>query len=200
MENLNEEAKMECVEEETQPQSDIPSTEAVGEKTETQKLAEAEAKIAELTDSLLRKTADFDNYRKRMIKEKQDAFDYANTTILQDLIQVLDDFDRCIASSENATDVKSVLDGVKMVAGQLYGLLESKHHLAVYGEKGDAFDPNLHEAIGKQSSGSATEPVCSEVYLKGYKLHSRVIRAAKVMVDMPETKTNGENGEAKSAE
>lgn len=194
MENLNDE---EIKEGQEAPQTEEAASE---EKTEAQKLTDAEGKIAELTDSLLRKTADFDNYRKRMIKEKQDAFDYANTVILQDLIQVLDNFDRCITSSENATDVKAVLDGVKMVAEQLYGLLESKHSLTVYGQKGDVFDPNLHEAIGKQSSGEAKEPVCSEIYLKGYKLHSRVIRAAKVMVDMPEEKTDGEKGENTNAE
>lgn len=140
---------------------------------------------ADLQDQFLRKVADFDNYRKRMIKEKQDAFDYANTNLLADLLESLDNFDRALDAAKTATDVDSVVQGVQMTKDKLVSMLENKYNLVGYGEKGDAFDPNIHEAIAS-SQAPVAEAICSEVYLKGYKLKERVIRHAKVMVQMPD--------------
>ena len=156
---------------------------------------ELEAKNKELHNQYLLAMADFDNYRKRMIKEKQEAFDYANANLLSDLLESLDNFDRALDAAATATDVASVVDGVKMIKNQLVSMLENKYNLAGYGEKGDAFDPNIHEAIGSMQAPVA-EPVCSEVYLKGYKLKERIIRHAKVMVQMPDgTVNSGESAE-----
>ncbi len=149
------------------------------------KIAELEQKNLELQDQYLRKVADFDNYRKRMIREKQEAFDYANANLLSDLLESLDNFDRALESAQNATDVKSVVEGVQMIKNQLVSMLENKYNLTGYGAKGDIFDPNIHEAIGSLN-GPVAEPTCSEVYLKGYKLKERIIRHAKVMVQMPD--------------
>ncbi|MCQ2982728.1 MAG: nucleotide exchange factor GrpE [Treponemataceae bacterium] len=153
------------------------------------RIAELEKANAELKDQFLRKSADFDNYRKRMIREKQEAFDYANTNLLTDLIATLDDFDRALAAGQEVDgktpDLKPVVDGIKMINKQLRGLLEAKYNLSTYGEKGDAFDHDIHEAIATANAPVA-EPVCAEVYLKGYKLKDRVIRPAKVMVHMPD--------------
>ena len=149
------------------------------------KVAELEQKNLELQDQYLRKVADFDNYRKRMIREKQEAFDYANANLLSDLLESLDNFDRALESAKNATDVKSVVEGVQMIKNQLVSMLENKYNLTGYGVKGDVFDPNIHEAIGSLN-GPVAEPTCSEVYLKGYKLKERIIRHAKVMVQMPD--------------
>lgn len=147
--------------------------------------AELEAKNKELHNQYLMAMADFDNYRKRMIKEKQEAFDYANANLLTDLLESIDNFDRALDAAATATDVSSVVDGVKMIRNQLVSMLENKYNLAGYGEKEDAFDSNIHEAIGSMA-GPVAEPVCSEVYLKGYKLKDRIIRYAKVMVQMPD--------------
>ncbi|MGL4987446.1 MAG: nucleotide exchange factor GrpE [Treponemataceae bacterium] len=144
-----------------------------------------EKKYAELKNAYLLKAADFDNYRKRMIKEKQEAFDYANTAILTDLITILDDFDRGLVAANDAQEVKSVVEGIHMINKQMYGVLESKYNLAAYGEVGDAFDPNIHEALSS-TPADVEEPICAEIYLKGYKLKERVIRPAKVMVNMPQ--------------
>lgn len=153
--------------------------------------SELEAKNKELHNQYLLAMADFDNYRKRMIKEKQEAFDYANANLLSDLLESLDNFDRALDAAASATDVASVVDGVKMIKNQLVSMLENKYNLAGYGEKGDAFDPNIHEAIGSMQAPVA-EPVCSEVYLKGYKLKERIIRHAKVMVQMPDGSVSGD--------
>ncbi|MBQ8561432.1 MAG: nucleotide exchange factor GrpE [Spirochaetaceae bacterium] len=156
--------------------------------------SELEAKNKELHNQYLLAMADFDNYRKRMIKEKQEAFDYANANLLSDLLESLDNFDRALDAAASATDVASVVDGVKMIKNQLVSMLENKYNLAGYGEKGDAFDPNIHEAIGSMQAPVA-EPVCSEVYLKGYTLKERIIRHAKVMVQMPDGSVSGDGAD-----
>lgn len=172
---------------EEQAAAEQPEKEEPKEPSLEEKYAELEKQNAKLKDDYLRKVADFDNYRKRMIKEKQDAFDYANTAILTDLVAILDDFDRGLAAMQDATDVKSVIDGIKMINKQMKGFLESKYDLSSYCEPGDAFDPNIHEALSSVPA-DVEEPVCAEVYLKGYKLKDRVIRHAKVLVNMPKPK------------
>lgn len=193
---INEEVK-------NQSDANAENTESVTEEAPAEKdeksaletrVSELEKQNAELKDQYLRKVADFDNYRKRMMREKQDAFDYANTAILTDLVSFLDDFDRALASSEDATDIKAITEGIKMMNKQLYGLLNSKYNLSCYGTKGDAFDPNIHEAIASTPS-DVKEPTCAEVYLKGYMLKERVIRPAKVMVHMPGGDSSKETSE-----
>jgi len=161
------------------------------EKKEKDKIRDAEEKIAllekdnaELKDQLLRRAADFDNYRKRMLKEKEETYEYANTNLLQDLLESLDDFNRTADAASTAKDVKSIADGVKMVNNKLVTMLESKYNLVAYGTAGDSFNPDEHQAIGSVQ-GPVAEPVLKEVYLRGYKLKDRVIRHAKVMVMMP---------------
>ena len=157
------------------------------EPSPEEKIAALEKENAELKDQLLRRAADFDNYRKRMIKEKQDAYDYANTALLQDLLESLDNLERTVEAAEKANDAKAIADGVKIVGSSLVGMLESKYNLSAFGQAGDDFDPNMHEAIGSVQD-EVEKPVLKEVYLKGYKLKDRVIRNAKVMVTMPKDK------------
>lgn len=165
-----------------------PSTEDSGKDavSELQKQIDALKKEnADLKDQVLRRAADFDNYRKRMLKEKQDVFDYANENLLHDLLESLDNFDRTVDAASNAKDVKSIADGVKMINASLVKMLEDKYNLSSYGSVGDTFNPDEHEAIGSVQ-GAVAEPVLKEVYLKGYKLKDRIIRHAKVMVTMPD--------------
>lgn len=154
------------------------------EPTTEEKIASLEAENAELKEEVKRRMADFENYRKRAIQEKQDAFDYANTSLLKDLLESLDNFDRTVEAAATATDPKSIADGVSMINKSLISMLENKYGLVAYGAAGEAFNPDLHEAIGKADEDVA-EPTLKAVYLKGYKLKDRVIRHAKVMVSMP---------------
>ena len=150
-----------------------------------EKISELEKQVEEYKDKYLRSVADFQNLRKRSIQEKQEAFDYANTNLLKDLLDSLDNFDRTVDAAATATDPKSIADGVKMINKSLVSMLENNYNLVAYGAVGDAFDPDIHEAIGK-SDDPVAEPVLKAVYLKGYKLKDRVIRHAKVMVSMPD--------------
>lgn len=161
------------------------------EKTEDdmkQRIAELEKAKVELQDQYLRKAADFDNYRKRMIREKQEAIDYANTNLLSDLVRVLDDFDRAIQSGsalEQGTPGFAFAEGVSMIRGQLGSMLESSYGLQYYPSKGAPFDPNIHEAVSSISAPNVKEPTVSEEIMKGYRLKDRIIRIAKVAVSMP---------------
>lgn len=161
-----------------------------GEKSEldlaNEKIAALEKENAELKDQYLRKAADFENYRKRSIADRQEAVDYANTSLLKDLLDSLDNFDRTVEAAASATDAKSIADGVTMINKSLVSMLENKYNLTAYGTAGDAFNPDIHEAIGMQE-GDVPEEQVSAVYLKGYKLKDRVIRHAKVMVTKPKS-------------
>jgi len=154
---------------------------------------ELEKANAELKDQYLRKAADFDNYRKRMLKEKQEAIDFANAALLVALVQVLDDFDRAIDAGgqhEAGTPAAAFADGIAMIRSRLGSMLESKYSLAYYPAKGEHFDPNIHEAIGTVPVPGLAEPTVAEEFVKGYKLRDRVIRLAKVMVNMPAEGSN----------
>lgn len=165
------------------------------EKTLEEELECLKKENADLKDQYLRKLAEFDNYRKRMIKEKQEAIDYANTNLLLDLLTTLDDFDRAIqAASQNSGEEKkgdkkqaeaSILEGLCLMNKQMLSMLENKYNLLPFGKAGEAYDHDRHEAIGSMQMPVA-EPVLAEVYLKGYLLKDRVIRPAKVMVHMPD--------------
>jgi molecular chaperone GrpE len=165
------------------------------------KIKELEAQNADLNDKYLRKAADFDNYRKRMVKEKEDARLYANSELLVDLVSLLDDFERAIQSSEQGKDFNTLNDGVKMIRDAFLSKLEGRYGLKTYAAAGDEFDPMSHEALSAEQSEDIEVAVVKDVYLKGYRLHDRVIRAAKVAVKMPAAKiAPPENGEAQGGE
>jgi len=163
---------------------DAEKAEEPKEKTPEERCLELEKENADLKDQLLRRAADFDNYRKRMMQEKQDAFDYGNANLLKDLLDSLDNFDRTLDAAKDAKDAKSIADGIKMINKSLVSMLENKYNLVAFGKEGDAFDPDLHEAIGMQE-GKVKKEELAAVYLKGYKLKDKVIRHAKVMVVKP---------------
>jgi len=160
-------------------------------QTPEEKIAELEAKLAETHDHLLRKAAEFENFRKRMNQEKQNAIEYANQNLLLDIIPIIDDFERAIQAGEtglqtNNTDYTGFLDGIKMIEKRLASQLESKWGLKRFISAGEVFDPNLHEALMMEKSPNVSEAVVQEELMKGYMLKDRVIRAAKVKVIMPE--------------
>ena len=182
-ENQTEE-KATSQEETAEPQA-ADAAEEKKEQTPEERIAALEKENADLKDQLLRRAADFDNYRKRMMKEKQDTYDYANAGLLGDLLDSLDNFDRTIDAAKDAKDAKSIADGIKMINKNLVKMLEDKYGLTGYGKEGDEFNPDEHEAIGRMEDEKAKKETLAQVYLKGYKLKDKVIRHAKVMVKVP---------------
>jgi molecular chaperone GrpE len=164
---------------------------AAGDSEE--KIAELKARLAEAEDQFLRKAADFENFRKRMNREKQDAIDFANQNLLLDLIPIIDDFERALKSAEISKDFNSLYEGIGMIEKRLSSQLESKWGLKRFDSEGEPFDPNRHEALMMEKSAEITEPKVIEDLLKGYTLKDRVVRSAKVKVLMPENPGRAEN-------
>lgn len=188
-EALNENDDVKTAEsEQTSEDSSVESgkQEAQPELSDKEKIEKLEKENAELKDQLLRRAADFDNYRKRVIKEKAEAVEYANSNLLADLLESLDNFDRTVDAAATATDAKSIADGIKMINNTLVAMLETKYGLTSFGKPGEPFCPEEHEAL-RSEEGEVSEPVLKEIYLKGYKLKDRIIRHAKVTVTMPES-------------
>jgi len=165
-----------------------PNGKPGGELTPEEKIAELETQIADLRDQLLRKAADFENFRKRMNQEKQSSIEYANQSLLLDIIPVIDDFERAIQAGEGSSDINSLLEGVKMIEKRLTSQLEGKWGLKRFNSAGEPFDPNRHEALMVEKSPDITEAVVQEDLSRGYLLKDRVIRTSKVKVLMPEDK------------
>jgi molecular chaperone GrpE len=160
--------------------ADDPST-LTAEQLE--ELKQRAAKSDENWERLLRTTADFDNFKKRAAREKQEAVKFANESLLQKLVPVLDTFDMALAAIQNGKNesTQSLQTGITMVHQQL------KNALAEAGlEEVDAtnkpFDPNLHEALSQKETSEVPEGQVVQQVRKGYKLRERLLRPASVIV------------------
>lgn len=146
------------------------------------KLQEDAQKAREYWDKLLRLQADFDNTRKRLEKEKQDFARFANEGMILELLNILDDLERTVALSQTPhQDVSAFLKGVEMILAHLYELLK-KHGVKAIESEGKPFDPHYHEALMQAENDALPEHTVVEEMQKGYMLHDRVIRTAKVSV------------------
>lgn len=174
---------------ETEESSEAETEEIKEEKTEEELLQEAvealQQENSELKDQYLRKHADFENYRKRMAREKADSVKYGNQELLKDLIEVIDNFDRAIKSSEDSKDFDSFKEGISMIEQQFTGMLESKWGLTKMNCTGSEYDPNSHEALMMEEAADIEVPTVLEDFQAGYTLHDRVLRPAKVKVGKP---------------
>ena len=141
-----------------------------------------EEKIADLNNKYIRLYSDFDNFRKRTIKEKADIIGMATADLMRDLLTVLDDFDRAIANNKKSEDIDGVKEGFKLIHNKFDNILKGKG-LEVVDATGDVFDADVHEAITnipapkKSDIGKVID--CVE---KGYNLKGKSIRYPKVVV------------------
>lgn len=140
-------------------------------------LAAAEAERDDRLDQLRRKQAEFDNYRKRMVRDAQAQRLAGKEAMALALLDVLDDFERTIAALQADDGSRK---GVELVRDKLVAAMASQGLERIEAE-GAAFDPNLHEAV-QQVPGEADEPTVAEVLRTGWKMHDRVLRAAMVVV------------------
>ena len=164
---------------------DATGTAEEKELTPEEKIAALEKEVTDLKTQALYTAAETDNLRKSMMQQKDEAVAYANASLLGDLLDSLDNFDRTLDAAKDAKDAKSIADGIKMINKSLVKMLEDKYGLVSYGKEGDEFNPEEHEAIGRVEDEKAKKETLAQVYLKGYKLKDKVIRHAKVMVKVP---------------
>jgi len=167
-----------------QPEPLVPVEPATLTAEQLEELKQRAAKADEHWERLLRTTADFDNYKKRAAREKQDAIRFANEGLLEKLIPVLDSFDMALAAAQNnnQTDVpQSLKTGINMVYQQLKSALTDAG-LEEVDATGKAFDPNLHEAVSQQENAELPEGQVVQQMRRGYKLRERLLRPATVVV------------------
>lgn len=155
------------------------------EKSPEQMIQELKEETAVLKDQLLRKQADYENFRKRLFREKDESIKFANQMLLLDITTIIDDFERAMKSAEESKDFDAFHKGIVMIENQLVSMLEKKWELKRFDSAGEVFDPDRHLAIAVEESGDYTVPTVLEDYQKGYLFHERVLRPAKVKVSQP---------------
>jgi molecular chaperone GrpE len=146
-----------------------------------EQLATAKKEAAANYDRYMRAVADLENYRKRIIREKDELRQFAAANVMEDLIPILDNLGLGLAAAKQQTDVKAVADGINLVLEQFKGSL-TKHGLKEINPQGQAFDPNLHDCISHQPSAEVAEEKVSQVVRLGYSLNGRLLRPASVVV------------------
>lgn len=139
------------------------------------------SQMTEAKDRLLRAQAELENYRRRSQREMQDTLRYAELPLLRDLLPVVDNIGRAIQAAEKAPDGSGLLEGFRMVAQQLEGVLNN-HDCKRIAAQDQAFDPHQHQAILQQPSADKPAHTVLQVVQDGYTLHDRVVRPAQVIV------------------
>ncbi len=180
--DIEENVEQEAINNETEGAEANAETNEEAKEIEEEREPTLEEKYAELNNKYVRLYSDFDNFRKRTIKEKADIISTASGSVMRDLLGVLDDFERAITNNENVEDPESLREGFKLIHTKLFTTLKNKG-LEPMDCKGDVFDGDKHEAI-------TNIPVTEEddkgkivdVVERGYNLRGKVLRYAKVVV------------------
>jgi molecular chaperone GrpE len=157
----------------------VPDPVVEGEPDLEARLAEAEAKRDEYLDHLQRLKAEFDNYRKRALRDQEALVARAHERLVKELLPVLDDLERALDAAE-VHDEASVVEGVRLVQRALHASLEREGLAEI--ETDGAFDPHVHEALLAQPGEGAEPGSVLQVVQKGYRLGDRVLRPARVVV------------------
>ncbi len=162
------------------------------EKILCDRVAILEAEIEALKDQNLRIRAEGENFRRRILREREDAVTYANRALIIDILEILDNFDRALQlfSRDNTgkeESVTSMFSGIEIIRDDFLKLLEKKWGLKCMEKlEGSPFDPQSQEAYLREITGDYSVETVVEVLRKGYFLHDRVLRSAKVRVAVPE--------------
>ena len=157
---------------------------AAEEKTIEEQLEAANNEIASLKDQLLRKIAEFDNYRKRTIKEKTDLILNGGEKTITTILPVIDDMERALKNMQQAEDVSAVVEGVELIYKKFMDIL-GKQGVSVIDTKEADFDVDLHEAIAQIPAPTPElKGKVMDCTLTGYKLNEKVIRHAQVVVGL----------------
>ncbi|MFN3412351.1 MAG: nucleotide exchange factor GrpE [Exilispira sp.] len=162
----------------------------------------------ETKNLLIRLKADFENYKKRVREEQKDMVKFSNIKLIIDLLPILDDLDRAVSSVSEEIKQSSFFEGLNMVKKSLHNLLEKKFYLESIDSENVVFDPNYHEAISLIEDNNIKGMIVDKVLQKGYKIDSRVLRSAKVVVrkgvvssenESAKTNFNADNNDAEDS-
>ncbi len=173
-EKENKQPENEAVENEAAQQEQ--TVEAEKEQTALEK---AEQLLKEANDKFLRTLAEYDNFRKRSQKEKEAAFGDSKASVLAELLPVMDNFERAVSNKD--ASLEDYQKGIDMIFGQFNDIF-AKLGVEAFGEKGDEFDPNIHNAVMHIEDENEKENTVVDVFSKGYRLGDRILRPAMVKV------------------
>jgi molecular chaperone GrpE len=163
------------------PQEPATDSEPACEESLEDRIKALEKEKNELSDRLLRTMAEFDNYRKRVTREKEGLVKYGTERIAFEILSVVDNFERALEQSHQATDAEPVIEGLKMTLKQLLAALE-KFKITPFNSVGEQFDPEIHEAMAQQEHPDHEDNTVIEQFQKGYMLEKRLLRPARVLV------------------
>ena len=141
-----------------------------------------QAEVERYRDQALRAAADLENYRKRMIREKEEAIRFANAGLLEKLLPILDNFELGLTAASGDAAAKGIVDGFSMVHRQLGDFLISSG-LQPIDAVGQPFDPKFHEALGHETDAAQADGVVLRQLRRGYRLADRLIRPSSVIVN-----------------
>ena len=160
--------------------SDSSAQESSSSATEKD-TARLESEGAEWRDKYLRLQAEFDNYRKRTLKEKMSLIESGGEEVIKSLLPVIDDVDRALTAMEKSNDIEAIRNGVKLIAQKFSELLRQKGVVEI-ATADQPFDVDEHEAVARFPSDADKKGKVIDVVQKGYKMGDKVIRYAKVVV------------------
>lgn len=176
-EELGEKKEMEL----EKAESGIEETKEVQVDLLKERLEKSEKEYKELEDRLLRVAAEYDNYKKRTVREFQSIIKNANEELISQLVETLDNFQRALDSAKNSSDYDSFHKGVELIYQHFKDIL-AKEGLKEITAIGEPFDPHYHEAVMQQESAKFPEGTVMDEISKGYMLNDKVIKHSKVIV------------------
>lgn len=153
----------------------------VEDNDSAQVIAALEAEKNETQDKMLRLAADFENYKKRMIRERESSFKYAEEGLLKELLPSIDNLERALAHQNGGDDTNALREGIDLTLKALLAAT-AKFGLTAIDSVGKPFDPNLHEALAMEASAEVPPQTVLREFEKGYYYKDRLLRAAKVVV------------------
>jgi molecular chaperone GrpE len=158
-----------------------PETAAAGSSSGAEDVSKLRREIADLRDRSMRTLADFDNFRKRSDRERQDLKKYALVEPLREFLSIVDNLDLALSAAGGADDLKR---GVEMIHRQMLDLLR-RNGVKEVKALGEPFDPLLHEAVTREEDPTVKTPTVTGEMRRGYMIHDRLLRPAMVKVSVP---------------
>ena len=185
---MDKKEEKEILEEEknTAEEVETEETDEVSREEELEaRIASLEAEVRKLHEDDVRRAADTENYKKRLLKDKENAVRFANENLVKDLLDPLDNFSRALISAEQNKDFEGLKSGISMVEDQILSILRNNWGLEIIETKDKAFDPQVMEAYSMQEQEGLEEETVLMEFQRGYMLHGKVLRSSKVMVGKP---------------